>query len=228
MQSESWGRMSGVVNTWLDRHKGLNLKKSNHSGLYPSLIWVTDMSINSTLVFVTTSALKKLSTSGARNRDVMYLQRRNVFTFQIWFLIRIKYFSLSFYFTLSSHQFRKWLTLLTLLMWRIGWAPNSIPIYVYIQKDAMLHRIFISGNGSKFFGWHFHPSSGEHTTVSTASGICHTVTAICCYQLEPVWVCCGWRTPPTAHSYGFQLIAADSSNGVTNTRCCRYGCMLSW
>jgi ribosomal protein L40E len=29
------------------------------------------------------------------------------------------------------------------------------------------------------FGWYFHPSSGAHTTVSTASGICHnTVTAI--------------------------------------------------
>jgi hypothetical protein len=29
------------------------------------------------------------------------------------------------------------------------------------------------------FGWYFHPSSEAHTTVSTASGICHTVTAIC-------------------------------------------------
>jgi len=28
-------------------------------------------------------------------------------------------------------------------------------------------------------------------------------------ELEPVWVCCGWLTPA----------AADSSNGVTNTRC---------
>jgi hypothetical protein len=47
-------------------------------------------------------------------------------------------------------------------------------------------------------------------------------------EMEPVWVCCGWRTPPTAHSNRFQLIAADSSNGVTNTRCCRYSCMCSW
>jgi hypothetical protein len=23
--------------------------------------------------------------------------------------------------------------------------------------------------------------------------------------LEPVWVCCGWRTPPTAHSARFQF-----------------------
>jgi hypothetical protein len=24
-------------------------------------------------------------------------------------------------------------------------------------------------------------------------------------ELKPVWVCCGWRTPPTAHSNQFQL-----------------------
>jgi hypothetical protein len=65
-------------------------------------------------------------------------------------------------------------------MWRIGWAPNSIPIY--IQQDAMLHSLFISGNCPTYFGWYFHPSSGTHTTVSTASGICHAVTAICRYR----------------------------------------------
>jgi len=69
---------------------------------------------------------------------------------------------------------------LILLMWRTGWAPNSIPIY--IQQDATLHNLFISGNCSTCFGWYFHPSSGAHTTVFTASGICHTVTAICRYR----------------------------------------------
>jgi hypothetical protein len=135
-------------------------------------------------------------------------------------------------------------------MWRIWWAPNSIPIY--IQQVATLRSLFISGNCSTCFGWYFHPSAEAHTTVSTASGICHTVTAICRYrgsvgtglsvlwvaqalhvsggtsthhqkriqlylqylvfvtllllsaaiveELEPVWVCCGWLTPPTAHS----------------------------
>jgi len=28
------------------------------------------------------------------------------------------------------------------------------------------------------FGWYHHPSSGAHTTVFIASGICQTVTAI--------------------------------------------------
>jgi hypothetical protein len=81
-----------------------------------------------------------------------------------------------------------------LLMWRIGRAPNSIPIYSYIQQDATSHNLFISGNCSTCFGCYFHPSSGAHTTVSTASVICHTVTAICRYRgrvgtgLSVLWV----------------------------------------
>jgi len=48
-------------------------------------------------------------------------------------------------------------------------------ISVYIQQDATLHSLFISENCSTCFGWYLHPSSGVHTTVFTASGICHTV-----------------------------------------------------
>ena len=113
---------------------------------------------------------------------------------------------------------------LILLMWRIGWAPNSIPIYSYIQQDAMLHSLFISRNCSTCFGSYFHPSSGTHTTVSTAPGICHNVTAICRYRgrvwtgLSVLWV--AYVPVPT--------IAADSSNIVTNTKCCRYSCLRSW
>ena len=32
----------------------------------------------------------------------------------------------------------------------------------------------------------------------------------------------------TQTSSNSSTIAADSSNGVTNTRCCRYSCMRSW
>jgi hypothetical protein len=64
-------------------------------------------------------------------------------------------------------------------MRRIWRAPNSIPIYSCIQQDATLHSLFISGNCSTCFGWYIHPSSGAHTTVSRASGIFHTITAIC-------------------------------------------------
>jgi hypothetical protein len=42
-------------------------------------------------------------------------------------------------------------------------------------------QFILSGNCSTCFGWYYHPSTGAHTTASTASGICHTLTAICCY-----------------------------------------------
>ena len=60
--------------------------------------------------------------------------------------------------------------------------PLHIPIYEYIQKDATLHSLFISGNCSTCFGWYLHPSSGVHTTVSTASGTCQALTATCRYR----------------------------------------------
>jgi hypothetical protein len=43
---------------------------------------------------------------------------------------------------------------------------------VYLYLETALH----------VSGWYFHPSSVAHTTVSTAYGICHTVTAICRYR----------------------------------------------
>jgi hypothetical protein len=64
----------------------------------------------------------------------------------------------------------------------------------YIHQDATLHSLFIFGNCSTCFGWYFHTPSGAQTTVSTASGICHTVTAICRYRgrvgtgLSVLWV----------------------------------------
>jgi hypothetical protein len=55
-------------------------------------------------------------------------------------------------------------------------------------------QFILSGNCSTCFGWYYHPSSGAHTTVSTASGICHTVTATCRHRgrvgtgLSVLWV----------------------------------------
>jgi hypothetical protein len=117
----------------------------------------------------------------------------------------------SVYYAIQTESLNKavYLSSLTfiLLIWRIGRAPNRIPIYSYIQLDATSHSLFISGNCSTCFGWYFHPSSGEHTTVSQ-----HLVfvtplllSAAIVEELEPVWVCCGWRTPPTACSNLFQL-----------------------
>jgi len=53
-------------------------------------------------------------------------------------------------------------------------------IVIYFQQDATLHSLFVPGNCSTCFRWYLHPSSGAHTTVSTASGTCQTVK---CYLL---------------------------------------------
>ena len=53
-----------------------------------------------------------------------------------------------------------------------------VSIFQYNKQDAKLHSLFISRNYSTCFGWYLHPSSGAHTTVSTGSGTCQTVTAL--------------------------------------------------
>jgi hypothetical protein len=49
-------------------------------------------------------------------------------------------------------------------------------ILMYVQQDATLHSLFYC---STCFGRYYHPSSGAQITVSTASGICYTVTTTC-------------------------------------------------
>jgi hypothetical protein len=98
---------------------------------------------------------------------------------------------------------------------QISLITTSLNILIYIQQDATLHSLFylktalhilvyptkcnltqfiLSGNCSTYFGWYLHPPSGAQTTVSTASGICHSVTAICRYRgrvgtgLSVLWV----------------------------------------
>jgi hypothetical protein len=55
-------------------------------------------------------------------------------------------------------------------------------IPIYIQKAATLKSLFISEKYSIYFRWYIHASSGAHTTVSTVSVICNTVTATYCYR----------------------------------------------
>jgi hypothetical protein len=59
----------------------------------------------------------------------------------------------------------------------------AILILIYIQQDSTLHSLRdLSANCSTCFGWYHHPTSGAQSTVSTTSGICHTVTATCRYR----------------------------------------------
>jgi hypothetical protein len=110
-------------------------------------------------------------------------------------------------------------------------GPHRKYIPIYIQQNATLHSLFISGNCSKYFGWYFHPSSGAHTTVSTTSGIFRTFTANwLSWKSWNRFECAvgGVHHPQhTQTGSNFSTIASDSSNGATNTRCCRYSCMRS-
>jgi hypothetical protein len=51
------------------------------------------------------------------------------------------------------------------------------------------------------FGWYHHSSSGAQTTVSTASGICHSVIATCRYRgrvgtgLSVLWLAYAYQWP---------------------------------
>ena len=65
---------------------------------------------------------------------------------------------------------------------RYGFHRNILhEIFIYIQQNVTLRSLFISVNCSTCFGWYLHSSSGAHTTVSTASDTCQTVTATCHY-----------------------------------------------
>jgi hypothetical protein len=115
-------------------------------------------------------------------------------------------------------------------MWRIGRAPNSISIYSYIQQNATSHSLFISGNCSICFMWYFHPSSGAHTTLSTESGICHTVTAICRYRgrvgtsLSVLWVAHATHSTLKPVPYTYLGLLNRNLKGNINV----LGSSLSW
>jgi hypothetical protein len=92
-------------------------------------------------------------------------------------------------------------------------------ILIYIQQDATLHillyleiALHISGGTTNHHQQRkqLYP---QHLVFVTPLLLPISIVE----ELEMVWVCCGWPT-----------IAAGSSNGVTNTRCCRYSCLRSW
>jgi len=67
-------------------------------------------------------------------------------------------------------------------------------ILIYVQQDAMLHSLFYLETALHVSGGTTTHHQERKTTVSTASGICHTVTAICRYcggigtGLNVLWV----------------------------------------
>jgi hypothetical protein len=81
-------------------------------------------------------------------------------------------------------------------MWRIGRAPNSIPIYSHIQQDATLHSLFlyleiavcVSGGTSTHHQERIQLYL-QHLVFVTPLLLSASIVE----ELEPVWVCYGWR-----------------------------------
>jgi len=94
-------------------------------------------------------------------------------------------------------------------------------------------QFILSGNCSTCFGWYHHPSSGEQKNcVYSTWYLSHRYCYLPLSWKRWNWFECavgGERHPQhTQTGSNSSTIAADSSNGVTNTRCCRHSFLSSW
>jgi len=65
----------------------------------------------------------------------------------------------------------------------ITFYKTHIIISIIVQQDSTLYSLlYFFLNCSTYFGWLFHPSSGAHITVITASGSGQTVSVTFCYR----------------------------------------------
>jgi hypothetical protein len=84
-------------------------------------------------------------------------------------------------------------------------GPCIVRIFQYISNKMQHYTVYYIWKPLYiFFGWYLHPSLGALATVSTAYGICHTVTATCRYR----------GRVPTLQRY---LETALHFSGVTST-----------
>jgi hypothetical protein len=94
----------------------------------------------------------------------------------------------------------------------------SVFLLIYIQKDATLHGLF-------YLETALHISGGTSTYHQERNQL-HlqhlNLSPHYCY-LPLSWK--SWNTQTSSNS---STLAADSSNGVTNYRCCRYSWLRSW
>jgi len=113
---------------------------------------------------------------------------------------------LSRLFPVSSETISRWVTTNCFIMSHTYMRKvQELNLFQYSNTYPTRRKFtqfILYGNRSTCFGWYYHPSSGAQTTVSTAFGICRSVTATC-------------------------RLAAGNSNRMTNTRCCRYSCLRS-
>jgi hypothetical protein len=93
--------------------------------------------------------------------------------------------------------------ILTFDVFNVHGSVHDKNILIYIQQDETLHSLF-------YLETALHGSGGTTTHQEERKQL---------YLQHLVFI-----TPLLLSA----AIAADSSNGVTNTRCCRYSCLCSW
>jgi len=75
--------------------------------------------------------------------------------------------------TYQSENLRYYICTLYFLNTTQKWYYNIYPTRCNVAQ------FILSENCSTCFGWYIHPSLRAHKSLSTASGICYTVTATC-------------------------------------------------
>ena len=88
------------------------------------------------------------------------------------------------------------------IIFNVHWSVHGKNILIYVQQDATLHNLF-------------YLETALHVSVGTTT---HHQERKQLYLQHLLFV-----TPLLLPA----TIAAGSSNGVTNTRCCRYSCLRS-
>jgi hypothetical protein len=96
---------------------------------------------------------------------------------------------------------------LTILIVFIFMGPWIVSIFQYISNKMQRYTVYL------YLETALHVSGGTST---------HHQQRIQLYLQHLVFVTLLPQPAPSSNSY---TIAADSSNGVTNNRCCRYSCM---
>ena len=113
-----------------------------------------------------------------------------------------------------------------ILITNIHYYPKQQQTVGFISVDAMYSFWYISNkmqrytvhlfmeNCSTCFGRYLHPSSGAHNCIYSIWYLLNR------YWYLPLWWE-SWKSSPNSST-----IATGRSNGLTNTRCCRYSVLL--
>jgi len=110
-----------------------------------------------------------------------------------------------------------WYTSNTLGEFNVHRSVNRKNILIYIQQDATLHSLFYLETAL-----HVSDGTSTHNQERTQLYLQHLIFVT--PLLLPAAVVEELELQSSSNS---STIAADSSNGVTNIRCCRYSCVRS-